>query len=309
MDIPLSSRAIPRRAILIAALVSAVGASAAARAADEPIRVVATFSILADFVKQVGGGRVSVVSLVGPDSDAHGFEPAPADAKRVADAKLVVSNGLGFEGWIDRLVKASGGKPLTVVATRGVKPIAAEPHGHDHSHGSDPHAFQSIALAKLYVANIRDGLIAADPGGRSAYEAGAVAYLVELDRLDVEVKAGIARIPADRRKVITSHDAFGYFAAAYGIRFIAPRGVAGESDISAKDVGRIVQQIKAEKIPAVFLENVSDSRLMERIAADTGAKVGGKLYSDALSRPDGPAATYLDLMRHNLRTLSAALIP
>lgn len=287
----------------------ALGRAAGAGEAGS-VAVVATFTILADLVRAVGGGRVTVTSLVGPDSDAHGFQPAPADAARVAGARLVVANGLGFDGWAERLVKASGQRPPPLVlASRGVRSIIAPPHGHSHSREADPHAFQSVANVRTYVANIRDGLAAADPDGREAYAAGAAAYGSELDRLETEIKAELAGIPAERRRVITSHDAFGYFAAAYGIRFVAPRGVSADSDVSARDVAAIVRQIKAEKIPAVFLENVSDPRLMERIAAESGARIGGKLYSDALSGPDGAAPTYLALMRSNVRTLAAALKP
>lgn len=265
-----------------------------------PMPVVATFSILADLVRQVGGERVLVASLVGPERDAHGFEPSPADAARIAAARLVVANGLGLEGWIDRLAKTAGGRAGIVTASRGVAPIAA-------AGGGDPHAFQDVANAKLYVANIRDALAAADPAGAEVFAANGARYLAELDRLEAEIRAGIGRIPAARRRVITSHDAFAYFAAAYGLGFVAPRRVANQADISARDVAGIVRQVRAEKIPAVFLENVSDARLMDRIARESGARIGGRLYADALSEPDGPAASYAALMRHNLRTLSAAL--
>ena len=224
-------------------------------------------------------------------------------------------NGLGFEGWLARLVKASGTKAATIEASRGVKAIAeADPdhhhgHSHGHAHGADPHAFQSVANARLYVANIRDGLIAADPAGRPVFESGATRYLAELQTLEEEVRREIGRIPPGRRRVITDHDAFAYFGAAYGLAFVAPRGVAKESDVSARDVARIVRQIKAEKIPALFFENIADPRLIEQIARESGARIGGKLYSDALSRPDGPAPTYVALMRHNARTLASALAP
>lgn len=274
--------------------------------------VVASFSILADFVARVGGDRVEVSALVGPNGDAHGYSPNPADAARVAGARVVVTNGLGFESWIDRLVKASGTKAVLVVASKGVKPIEARGgndhgHGHGHAHGGDPHAWQDVANVMLYVAAIRDALASADPAGRTAYEENARLYTAELDRLDAAVRTALAAIPAASRKVITSHDAFGYFAKSYDIRFIAPRGISTESEPSAQDVARIVRQIKAEKVAAVFLENMSDPRLMERIAKETGARVGGRLFSDALSEPGGPAPTYVEMMRHNARTLAAAL--
>lgn len=294
----------------LAALAVALLAASPALAQDksqDKLKVVATFSILGDFVKNVGGDRVHVSALVGPNSDAHVYQPTPSDAKTLADAKVVFVNGLGFEGWINRLVKASGAKAPVVVATKGVKPRKADnDHGHGHD-DADPHAWQSVANAKIYVANVRDGLIAADPGGKSAYDANASAYLARLDALDAEAKAAIAAIPEDRRKIITTHSAFGYFGAAYGIAFVAPQGVSTESEVSAKDVAKIITQIRKQKIPAVFLENVTDERLLKRIGAESGARVGGTLYSDALTDNTGPAPSYIDMMRHNVKQLAAAL--
>lgn len=292
-------------------------------AGDQPkVKVVATFSVLADLTRQVGGERIDLSALVGPDGDTHVFSPSTDDAKKIAGASLVVTNGLGLEGWLERLVKASGTKAKTVVATKGIQPIEGEAHdhahapgeehdhghGHAHDHGGlDPHAWQDVANAKIYVANIRDGLVAADPAGKETYEANAKAYLDKLSALDAEVRAAVAAIPPARRRIITSHDAFGYFGRAYGIAFVSPQGVSTEAEASAKDVGRIIRQIKAQKVPAVFLENISDPRLAERIAKESGAKVGGRLYSDALSAESGPAGTYIDMVRHNIRALSAAL--
>ncbi len=274
-----------------------------AQAADK-LPVVATFTILADLARNVGGDRVEVATLVGPNGDAHVYQPTPADAKNLGAARLILVNGLGLEGWIDRLIKASGAKAPVVVATKGVRPREMEEEGHV---GADPHAWQSIANAKIYVANIRDGLIAVDPEGAEAYRANAAAYLAKLDALEAEVAAAIAKILPARREIITTHDAFGYFGAAYDFRFIAPQGVSTETEASARDVAKIIRQIKAQKIPAVFLENITDPRLARRIAAESGAKIGGALFSDALSPPDGPAATYIDMMRNNVRELSAAL--
>ncbi|WP_114946430.1 metal ABC transporter substrate-binding protein [Microvirga calopogonii] len=282
---------------------------AAAQNADR-LKVVATFSILGDMVRHVGGERVEVTTLVGPNGDAHVYSPTPADGRRLTEATVVFTNGLKFEGWIDRLVKSSGTKAVKIEAAKGVKALQSDDDGHDHGHdhgGADPHAWQSIGNAKIYVANIRDALIAADEAGRATYEANAAAYLKQLDELDAEVKGLVAKIPPERRRIITSHDAFRYFEAAYGIDFVAPQGVSTESEASAKDVARIIQQIKREKISAVFVENVSDARLMERIAKETGAKIGERVYSDALSDESGPAATYIDMMRHNIRAFSAAL--
>jgi zinc/manganese transport system substrate-binding protein len=283
-----------------------------AHARESPVKAIATFSILADFVRNVGGGRVDVAALVGPNGNAHVYAPSPADAKKVADAKVVFVNGLGFEGWLDRLVKASASTAPVIVASKGIKPIerSADDHGaaHEHDHGrADPHAWQSVPNAKIYVANIRDALAALDPAGKPVYETNADSYLGKLDALDREVRDVIASIPADRRRVITSHNAFDYFGAAYGINFTAPQGVSTESEASAKDVAAIITQIRRDKAAAVFLENVTDPRLMRQIATETGAKVGGVLYSDALTDPSGDAPTYIDLIRHNLKQLAAAL--
>lgn len=282
--------------------------------AAERLRAVATFSILGDLVRQVGGERVEVASLVGPDADAHGYSPAPGDGRLLARADIVFVNGLGFEGWLDRLIRASGARAPVIVAARGVETIAARhdhagEHGHAHADDAeaDPHAWQSIANAKVYVANIRDGLAKADPAHAEDFSRNAAAYLAKLDALDGEVRAAIAAIPPEHRRVITTHDAFGYFGAAYGLRFIAPQGVANDSEASPRSVARIIRQIRQEQVPAVFLETIADPRLMEQIARESGARIGGRLYSDALSSPSGPAPTYLDMIRSNLREFSAAL--
>jgi zinc/manganese transport system substrate-binding protein len=273
--------------------------------AQDKLKILATFSILGDLVKNVGGDRVEVVTLVGPNGDAHVYTPTPADAKKLGEAKVVVINGFGLEGWMTRLVKASGTKAATVFASKSVKSRKMEDEGHQVT---DPHAWQSIANTKIYVANIRDGLSSADAAGKSAYEANAAAYLAKLDELEKDVKAAIGKIPADHRRIITSHDAFGYFGAAYGMEFISPEGVSTESEASAQDVAKIITQIKKQKIPAVFMENITDPRMMQQIAKESGAKIGGTLFSDALSDDKGPAPTYIDMMRNNIKQFSAALM-
>jgi zinc/manganese transport system substrate-binding protein len=287
--------------------------SGCAHAADR-IKAVASFSILGDMARQIGGDRVEVVTLVGPNGDAHVYQPTPTDAKHLSEAKVLVINGLGFEGWMSRLERSAGFKGLTVTASNGVAVQQMDAEGHGRSHGkaravADPHAWQNPQNGKLYARNIRDGLIQADPDGAASYEANAARLIAALDALDAQVRARLETIPPTRRKVITSHDAFGYFGAAYGIQFIAPQGVSTESEASAKDVARIIRQIKAEAIPAVFLENVSDKRLAEQIGRETGARIGEALFSDALSPSDGPAPTYLDMLRHNAEALAAALAP
>jgi zinc/manganese transport system substrate-binding protein len=268
--------------------------------AAERLNVVASFSILGDFVRQIGGDSVNLTVLVGANSDVHVYTPTPADAKTVADARLLVINGLGLEGWLPRLLQSSGSKAQTVVATAGIVPLKL---GSD----ADPHAWQSVANAKIYVANIRDALMSADPADAEMFRARTDRYLSELDALDAEVREAIAKIPPERRKVISTHDAFGYFAAAYGIAFIAPLGVSTESEPSARDIAKIIAQVRSAKIPAVFLENISDDRLVGRIAAETGAKLGGTLFSDSLTSEKGDAPTYIAMVRHNIKALTGAL--
>ncbi len=326
---------ITRRLLLASAAALAFAAPAFA---EEKLNVIATFSILGDIVANVGGDRVEVTTLVGPDGDAHVFQPAPADAQAVAGAQVIVANGLGFEGWMDRLVEASGTKATIISASEGIAPIAfgeekhdhaeGEAHDHDHAEGEahdhdhakeeagheghdhgafDPHAWQSVTNVAIYVGNIERGLAAADPAGAEIYKVNAAAYLAELDALDAEIRAAVAALPEDRRTVVTSHDAFGYFAADYGLTFVAPQGVSTEAEASAQDVAALITQIREAGIAGVFVENIADRRLLDQIAAETGAAIGGTLYSDALSAADGPAATYLAMMRHNLGQLMGAL--
>ncbi|MBP1096166.1 metal ABC transporter substrate-binding protein [Bradyrhizobium diazoefficiens] len=281
--------------LLLALLLTAAPLHAAER-----LNVVASFSILGDFVRNVGGDRVSVTTLVGPDSDVHVYTPAPSDAKRIADAKFVVVNGLGLEGWLPRLVQSSGSKATVVTASAGITPLKL-------GSAADPHAWQSVPNAKVYVTDIANALAAADPEDAEFFRAQAKAYLEKLEALDREVREAVAKIPPERRKVISTHDAFGYFAAEYGIQFIAPLGVSTETEPSARDIAAIIGQIKGQKIPAVFLENISDDRLIRRIAAETGAKVGGTLISDGLTGEKGSAPTYIDMVRHNIKALTSAL--
>jgi len=285
--------------------------SNAASAADK-VKAVASFSILGDMVAQVGGDRVEVVTLVGPNGDAHVFSPTPADAKALASAGIFFVNGLGFEGWIEWLKRSSGFEGELVIASKGVKPLTLNEERHhgdggEHGETADPHAWQDLANGKIYVANIRDGLIAADPEGKSVYEANAAKYLDAIAEEERAVRAALNTLPAARRKIITSHDAFGYFGTAYGLEIVAPQGVTTDSEASARAVAKIIRQIRQAKIPAVFIENITDPRLLDQIARETGAKIGGALYSDALSKPDGPAPTYLDMFRHNVEAITQAL--
>jgi zinc/manganese transport system substrate-binding protein len=293
-----------RLTIAICALAVLTGPSLSA----EKLKVVASFSILGDFVQNVGKDHVSVTTLVGPNGDAHVYEPTPTDLKKVSEARVVITNGLGLEGWIMRLIEASGTKAQITEASKGVVPrtFTAEEAGEGQG-VVDPHAFQSVSNAKIYVDNIASGLCAADESNCNAFKANAADYSAKLDSLEKEVKASIGKIPVEKRRVITSHDAFGYFAHQYGLTFLAPEGVSTEAEASAADVAKIVQQIRQQKASALFVENISDPRLIEQIARETGLKVSGELYSDALSAKDGPASTYIDLIRHNVRTIVSAI--
>ncbi len=270
--------------------------------AAEKLNIVASFSILGDLAQQVGGERVQVHTLVGPDADAHMYQPAPSDAQSLAKAKLVVINGWGFEGWIPRLMQASNYRGPIVTASEGVKTLLRP-----SSQAPDPHAWQDLANAERYVANIARALGDADPANKAFYQANASAYQQKISALNLEVRQMLAVLPATQRKVVTTHDAFFYFGRAYGVSFIAPLGISNDAEPSAGELARIIRQIRREKISAIFLENISDPRLLERIAQESGASIGGTLYSDSLSKPDGPAASYLDMMRHNAKTIAAAL--
>ncbi|MEI8700310.1 zinc ABC transporter substrate-binding protein AztC [Mesorhizobium sp. ISC15] len=288
---------------------TAFGASAALA---EPLTVVASFTIIADFAKNVGGDRINLTTIVGPDGDAHVYEPSPADAVAMAGADVVLVNGLHFEGFLQRLVDASATKATIAVLTKDVTPINFKPEFADadaaEGADTDPHAFQSIANAKIYVKNIADAFCTADAEGCDSYKANAAAYTAKLNAVEGEVKAAIQSIPEEKRVVITSHDAFGYFEKAYGLTFLAPEGVSTESEPSAADVAKLVSQVKQDKAAAVFIENITNARLIEQIASETGIKVGGTLYSDALSQPDGPASTYIDLMHNNIAQIKGAIL-
>ncbi len=282
--------------------------SATVKAAE--VQVVASFSILGDMVSRVGGDRVSVTTLVGPNGDAHEYQPTPIDIQKVATARVLVFNGLGLEGWMTRLQGSANFHGTVVTASKGVKPQQMEdedaPKGKQRK-VSDPHAWQNLANGRVYVRNIQEGLTAADPGGQDVYQSNAARLIAEIDALEPDVYRAIQAIPPERRKIITTHDAFGYFATAYGMQFIAPQGISTESEPTARDMAKIIRQIKVGKIPAVFVENISSSRLLDQIGRESGAKIGGKLFSDALSEPDGPAPNYVAMFRHNVDTLRNAL--
>lgn len=275
--------------------------------AGDKLAVVASFSILGDLVQQVGGDKVAVTTLVGADGDAHVYQPSPQDAKSVAAARVLVVNGLGFEGWMSRLASASGFRGQTVVASANV--VAEKMAGADVHAGAelDPHAWQDPTRARRYVANIATGLGKADPANAAYYQTRADGVSQEIAKLESWAEGEFNSIPAARRRVITSHDAFGYLGRRFGISFLAPQGVSTDSEASAKEVALLIRQIRKEKLRAVFVENISNPKLIAQIAKETGVTPGGKLFSDALSAADGPAASYQAMLKHNVTTLMAGM--
>jgi|TARA_R110000851_G_scaffold3098_1_gene12518 zinc/manganese transport system substrate-binding protein len=300
--------------------------------ANERVQVVTSFSILADMVENVGGEHVEVTPLVAADGDAHVYSPSPGDARSLANADLVVFNGLLFEGWMERLISASDYNGPMVTATDGIEPLsfaAHEEHGHDdhdehdhghddhdheehadehagHDHGNqDPHAWQDMHQAEVYIANIRDGLIAADADNADAYRANAEQYLQEMAEVDDEIRALIDEIPAST-SVITGHDSFGYFSSAYGVTFLSPVGLSTEADPSGASMAALVDVIEQENVKALFHENMTNQSIITQLAEETGLPIAGTLYADALAA-EGEASTYLGMMRHNAHVLHDAL--
>jgi zinc/manganese transport system substrate-binding protein len=311
-----------------AVILALTAAGPAVSQANKPIPVVATFSILGDIVERIGGKHVAVTTLVGLDGDAHVYQPTPADARKVSEAKVLVVNGLQFEGWLDRLIDASDFSGIRVTATDGIEPIAFkegdddakhdcdekyEKHqdhakGGDHHDGAfDPHAWQSLRNAVVYINNVTATLSKANPTNAATFYANRAAYVAEIVALDADIRTLVAKLPTDRRTIVTSHDAFQYFGREYGLTFLAPQGLSTESEASAKDIARLIMQMRDQDISAVFIENIADPRLLEQIANETGAAIGGTLYPGALSGPDSPAPNYLDMMRHNTAVLTQAL--
>lgn len=302
-------------AVLLAAALMASGAGA------RPVSVVASFSILGDIVEQVGGEHVRVRALVGPDQDAHIFQPRPSDASAVAQADLVVLNGLGFEGWMTRLMQASAYRGPVHIASEGVVTRALErpqllgrrAQGHTHAHAGDhealdPHAWQDPLNVVRYAQNIAQALAEVDEAHADVYRRNAEAYGAKLRELDAWVGAQLRAVAPERRKVITAHEAMGYFGSRYGVMFLAPQGMTTASEPAAREVARLIRQIREEGVTALFLEGATNPALLQQIAAESGVKLGGRLYSDALSTADGPAPDYISLIRYNVEQLRAAML-
>ncbi len=268
------------------------------------LHAVASFTVLADMVHQVGGDHVEVVSLVPPNGDPHDYEPTPDDAKRLKSADVVFTSGLGLEGWFARLAKASGYAAAPVIASDGIKQRKMEEDGKTIA---DPHAWNSIPNATIYVHNIEAALSKADPADAATFRANAEAYQATLKALDGYAHAQIDGVAAADRKVLTTHDALSYFGAAYGVKFLSPLGFSTENEPSASAVAQVMKQIRAEHVGTYFFENSNDPRLVKQIAEATGAQPGGELFVESLSPPDGPAPTYADMFKYNVDKLVAGM--
>jgi zinc/manganese transport system substrate-binding protein len=285
--------------------------------AQAPLSVVVSFSILADIAREVGGERVRLRSIVGPDQDSHGFQPRPSDAEALRGARIVVQNGLGFDNWMRRMREAANWQGRVITATNGITPIEmdAHHHGHGHNHGArganrrvpDPHVWQDARHVARMAQNIADGLAAADAPNAALYRERATAQAARMEALDAWVRAQVATVPAERRRVITSHDAFGYFAQTYGVEFLAPQGVSTHSEPSAAQVANLIRQIRERQITAVFMDNVANPATLNRLATEAGVRIRGRLYADALSREGGPAPNIEAMFRHNLGLMVPAM--
>lgn len=305
-----------KKAHLLASMALIFGVSSNV-VASEKVDVVASFSILGDLVSEVGGEHIKLTTLVKANGDAHVYNPTPQDAQAVKNAQLLVVNGLSFEGWMPRLLESSQFKGTKVTASDGINVLQIGEHeeehageqeaaGHHHE-GPDPHAWNSIANVKIYINNIESGLSKVDPENSQEYKQNAGVYIAKLNKLEIKLRKKMEMVPLTQRKVITPHDAFGYLAHDFDLKFMAPQGISTESEASASDVAAIIKQIRRDNINAVFIENIADNRMVEQIVRETNTKVGGKLFSDALSESDEPASTYLKMIEHNVTTIAEAL--
>ncbi len=272
-------------------------------AAAERLKVVASFTILADWARTIGGDGIELTLLVGPDSDPHAFDPSPRQQAMIGHADLVIANGLGLEPWLDRVLAAADFNGEAVIASASIAPLTLGEAGGQ----PDPHAFQDPKLAAIYVENIRAALSAADPTRAPEYNERASRYLVELQAIEKEIRSSLASVPSQRRRVLTSHDAFGYFGRAFAIEFVPILGLNSEKAISAKELAGLIGEAREGGFAAIFLENMTDPRLAETIAGESGIAIGGRLHADALSGPNGRAPDYLALLRHNAEQLLGAL--
>jgi len=310
------------RRSLLALPVLAAGLPVRATAQATRLPIVASFSILGDMLAQIGGNRLDIRIIAGPDANPHGFQPRPSDIQAMVGARLLARNGLGFDSWFDRLARAAGFAGPVATATDGITPrsMVHSHAGHSHDGASrrtshraeaarvpDPHCWQDLRLAQIYVRNLAEALTGADPAGADIYRRNASAYAARLATLDGWIRGQIGTVPEARRKVVTSHDAFGYFGAAYGVTFLAPQGISTETEPSALQVAALIRQIRAEAITAVFVENMANAATLRRLAEEAGVSIRGRLYADSLSAPGGPAATFEAMMRHNVTLVVPAM--
>jgi ABC-type Zn uptake system ZnuABC Zn-binding protein ZnuA len=285
----------------------------------EPVQAVASFSILGDLVKNVGGEAVAVTMLIDPGVDAHTYDPAPVDLVVLAEADVIFENGLGFEPWLDGFFESTQPPGTRVVVTEGITPREVGQDADEHEeeedagdgHGQfDPHVWHDVANVIILVGNIRDALVATDPARAELYEANAAAYIAELEALDASIRGQVGTLPPERRKLVTSHDTFGYFADAYGFEVIgtALGSISTEAgDPSARDIATLITQIEEAGVPAIFAENVANPDLMESIAAEAGVVLAPPLYTDALGPQGSPGETYVGMMQSNVTTIVDAL--
>lgn len=292
------------RTRLLAGLTAALFMAGMVPASAKTLDVVASFSVLADVVSNVGGEHVRVRNLIPPGGDPHEFEPSPADAKALKEADVVFLSGLGLEGWMTRLASASGYQGTPVIVSEG---IATRSMDEDGKQVTDPHVWNEAANVLVWIENIEKALIAADPEDAAAIRANAKAYAAKVRDLDTYARTELGKIPRGERRILTSHDAFGYFGRAYGVDLLAPLGLSTDAEASAKTIAGLIEQIKREKVKAYFFENSNDPRLVTQIGAATGAQPGGELFVESLSPKDGPAATYLAMFRHNTDQVLKAL--
>jgi zinc/manganese transport system substrate-binding protein len=284
-------------------ILSAVWSICVHSSSPSKVKILATFSVLQNLAQEIGKDRVEVGTLVPRNGDPHVYEPTPSDVKKISEADLILVNGLGFEGWLERLIKAAQYKGKLVVCTEYIHPRLV----FEGTLIKDPHAWHSIPNAKIYVRNIADALKKADPAHAIYYEKNTLAYLKELTALDEKIRRKLDKIPPKKRKIITAHDAFGYLGHAYGIQFLSPQGISTESEAKIQSVIALIKQIKEQNIRTLFIENISDSKMIQQISQETEAKIGGILYSDALSEAHGKAPTYLAMMAYNTEMLLDAM--
>ncbi|WP_100152618.1 metal ABC transporter substrate-binding protein [Snodgrassella alvi] len=270
-----------------------------------PLPVITSFSILGDVTRQIGGERVQVRSLIGNDQDAHMYQLVSKDLRDMRSARLILLNGLGLEPLSLQRAAQQSRVPLATV-TQGIQPLMMADDGHHHHQQTDPHIWNDPVLMQTYARNVAGALIKVDPQGKAYYQQRLAAYQRQLAELNNWATKIFNAVPADKRKVLTGHDAFAYMAKRYSIQFIAPQGVSTEAEPSARQVAAIISQIRRENIKAIFIENIKNPKMVQRIASETQTKISGRLYSDALSN-GAPAATYIDMFRFNVNALAAAM--